>query len=409
MASNTAVGARGMEITFADGSAFEDWCGQYFVNTIGAGRNEVVRALAAQARRLSWISPSVFADVRLDLARDLRSVLPRHLGTAQFNSGGSDSMESAVRAARLLTGRTRVLTLTRAYHGDTMTVENLCGFAPTPYADPRPWAVHSPSPCDLWEAAGRDWARAGAMSLERMERTLARHGARTFAAMVVEPVSWPPGAVPLPPGMARGLRALCDRHGIRLIADEVVTGFGRTGRWIGSQAVGLRPDAIVCAKGLTSGYAPLGAVVFERGWGEHLRRGGFDHGLTYGAHPLGCAAARATIAILRREGLVRRAAAMGGRLRAGLEALRAAHPDRIADVRGAGLLLGVQMETGRGPAGRRRAGARAAAVIAAAGRAGIHLLPSDDGGGFIIAPPFIVTPRRIDRLLAVIDDAVARP
>ncbi len=408
-AANTVVGSHGMSLTFGNGATVEDWFGQYFVNNIGAGRVDVARALADQARRLSWVSPSSFAEVRLELTRDLLSVLPRRLTTPQFGVGGSDAIENAMRAARRVTGRTRVLTFSPCYHGDTITIENLCGLPLTPYGDRRPWAVKTSSPYELWEAAGRDWARANDLALERAERTMARHGAKTFAAVVVEPVMWMSGAVPLSPALSRGLRALCDRHGIKLIADEVVTGFGRTGRWFGSQTVGLVPDAIVCAKGMTGGYAPLGAVVFERSWGEWLRRKGFNHGLTFGGHPLGCAAARATIRILKAERLVERAAAMGRRLRDGLEALRAAHPDRVADVRGSGLLLALQIEPGRARRSRPHvtAAERVTALSAAARQAGLLLTTTGDGSGLLFAPAFIVTPRQIDRLFGVLDRGLA--
>jgi taurine--2-oxoglutarate transaminase len=401
--ASTFVRSRGMTLTRADGRTVEDWFGQYFVNNIGAGRGEVARAMAAQARRMSWVSPGAFADVRLALTRDLLTVLPRRLTTPQFGIGGSDGIENAVRAARLVTGRTRVLTFSPCYHGDTMTVENLCGFPITPYGDPRPWAVKTPSAYELREGAGGDWERAGELALERAERTLERHGPRTFAAMVVEPVMWNSGAVPLSRGFARGLRVLCDRHGIKLIADEVVTGFGRTGRWFGSQTVGLVPDAIVCAKGITGGYAPLGAIVFERSWGAWLRRHGFNHGLTFGGHPVSCAAARATIRILKRERLVERAASVGRVLQDGLEALRRAHPDRVAEVRGRGLLLALELAPGRPSRATRRvtAAERVASIAEAALRA-----RSGDGSALLFMPPFIVTRRRIDRLLNVLDRAL---
>lgn len=402
--SNTVVRARGMRLTFADGSTLDDWCGQYYVNSLGAGRAEVARDMAAMARRMSWVSPSLYAGVRLDLTRDLLSVLPRRLTTPQFTIGGSDAIESAIRAAREVTGRTRVLSLTRSYHGDTITVESVCGETPTPYADLRPWAIKTPCAYDFWEAAGRDWERAGTMALERARATLERRGPRSFAAVIVEPVMWTTGAVPVSRALARGLRALCDRYGIKLIADEVVTGFGRTGRWFGCQAVGIVPDAVVCAKGLTGGYAPLGAVVFERSWGERLRRDGFNHGLTFGGHPVGCAAARATIRILKRERLVERAATMGRRLRRGLMSLRSAHPEKVADVRGSGLLLGLQLEAGYGPSAAERAGQIAEAALAA----GQHLLTVADGSTLLFCPPFTITHRQIDDFLKVLDRALAR-
>lgn len=400
-----------MTVSLADGTTLEDWGGQFYVNNIGTGRSDVARALATQARRMSWVAPSDFVDVRLALTRDLLSVLPRHLTTPHYSVGGSDAMEAAIRAARKVTGRTRVLSFKHSYHGDTMTIENVCGGVLMPYGDRRPWAFHAPSPYDLWEAAGRDWARASDLALEGVERALRRHGPRTFAALIVEPVMAGPGAVALSARLARGLRSLCDRHGIKLVADEVVTGFGRTGRWFGSQTVGLVPDAVVLAKGLTGGYAPLGAAVFERSWGADLRRHGLNHGLTFAGHPVSCAAARATIRILKRERLVERAASLGRRLCAGLETLRDNHPGAIADVRGRGLFLAIQLDPGGPfPSLRRSSAADRVQRLCAAARAAAHLrlLPTSDGTGLLFAPPFTVRPRQIDRLIAVLDRALAR-
>ena len=129
--SNIMARCRGMTVTFGDGTTVEDWGGQWYVNNIGTGRAEVARALAAQARRMSWVSPSDFVDVRLALTRDLRSVLPRHLTTPQYTVGGSDAMETAIRAARKVTGRKRVLSFTQAYHGDTLAIENVNGLPRT--------------------------------------------------------------------------------------------------------------------------------------------------------------------------------------------------------------------------------------------------------------------------------------
>jgi taurine--2-oxoglutarate transaminase len=412
--ATTTVRTRGIQVFQQDGAVLEDWGGQYYVNNIGTGRPDVVRALAAQARRMSWVSPTDFTDVKTALASDLLDVLPRGLTTPHWTLGGSDAIEEAIRAARKVTGRRKVLSFRQSYHGDTMITENVSGGPLMPYGDRRPWAVKTPSPYDLWEGCGRNWTAACDAALERAEATLRRAGPATFAALVVEPVMSSAGVIPITADLARGLRSLCDRHGIKIVSDEVVNGFGRTGRWFGCQAVGLRPDAIVVAKGFTGGYAPLGAAIFERTWGEELRRTGLNHGLTYAGHPLGCAAARATIGVLRREGLVDRAAEIGGVLRARLEAIRAAHPGKVADVRGQGMLLGLQVEgAGAGPrdrgrrAGRPTAAERVEAICAGALRHGLRLLPSSDGATLIFAPPFTVGRRRIDRLARVLDRLIA--
>jgi taurine--2-oxoglutarate transaminase len=412
--ATTTVRARGLEVVLQDGTVLEDWAGQYYVNNVGTGREEVIRALAGQARRMSWAPPTDFTDVKTALTRDLLGILPRGLTIPHWTVGGSDGIEMAIRAARKTTGRRLVLSFRQSYHGDTMITENVSGGLVMPYGDRRPWAVKTPSPYDLWERSGRDWTLACDAALERAEATLRRRGPGSFAAFVVEPVMSSAGVIPITPDLARGIRGLCDRHGIKVISDEVVNGFGRTGRWFGCQTVGLRPDALVVAKGFTGGYAPLGAVIFERSWGEDLRRTGLNHGLTYAGHPLGCAAARAVIRILIREKLVDRAAERGALLRARLEALKTAHPGRVADVRGAGLLLGLQMEDARPARSGRRAGAagptaagRVAAVCAGALGKGIRLLSSSDGRSLIFAPPLTVGADRIERLARVLDRLIA--
>lgn len=397
--ANTYVRTEGMTATLEDGSSYEDWTGQAFVNNIGMGRPDVAKALADQALRMSWLTPAEFAEVRLALTRDLLSILPHGLTIPFYGIGGSDSIEASIRAARKITNRTKVLTFRGAYHGDTMTVENVSGTGLTAYADPRPWAVHTTPPYDFWQREG-DWERGYEATLEAMTSTLRRHGPRTFACVIVEPVNTTMGAVPLSRGLARGIRELCDRYDIKLVADEVVTGFGRTGEWLGSGTVGLRPDAMVFAKGFTGGYAPLGAVVFESSWGEKLRRTGFPHGLTFGSHPLGCIAARETIRILKDERLVERSRRMGSCLRKRLEEIREDHEDRVRDVRGHGLLLAMEVR-GKGRArkgGLHPAWPRVEKVWEGLRKDRIRVTTNNDGSSILLCPPFIVTEAQVDRL-----------
>jgi taurine--2-oxoglutarate transaminase len=404
-AGNTVVRADGMTIAFEDGRTFEDWTGQAFVNNIGLGRAEVAKALADQAIRLSWASPGEFADVRLALTADLREVLPAGLTTPFFGVGGSDSVEAAIRAARKVTRRSNVLSFEASYHGDTMTMEHVSGTGLTPYGDPRPWVVHAPSPYSHWQRLG-DWDRAQEATLEGAANALKRRGPRTFAAILFEPVMGIAGAVPFARDTAHGLRELADRHGIKLLADEVITGFGRTGEWFGSQSLRVRPDAVVLAKGLTGGYAPLGAAVFERGWGAELRRSGFPHGLTFGAHPVGCAAARETIRILHREALVARSKALGAALRRRLEEVAEAHPSLVRDVRGAGLFVAMELRGRRAPTKRdavHPAWPRVKRVWEALGEEGTKVTTNSDGSSILLCPPFVVTEAQVDRLGAGVD------
>lgn len=397
-----------MTITFGDGTTFEDWTGQVFANNVGLGRPEIAKAMMAQSVRLGWVSPGEFADVRLAMAEELRTILPRGLTVPIPGVGGSDSIEAAVRAARKVTRRQKVLTFTQAYHGDTMAVENLSGYGTMAYGDPRPWAVHTLSPYILWQALD-SWGEAYEACLHRIEKTLRRHGPRTFAAMIVEPVMCSYGAIPVSRDLARGINELCERHGIKLIADEVVTGFGRTGSWFGAQTVGLKPDAIVVAKGITSGYAPLGAAILETSWARALQKTGFQHGLTWAGHPIACAAAQATIRILKEERLVERAREMGAYVRVRLERVKEDHPDLVEDVRGRGLLLGVELQgKGRKRAGTHRAWPRVKAVRDSLLKEGIKVTPNSDGSTIILTPPFIVTEEQADRLAATTSKILGR-
>ncbi len=401
--ADTIVAAEGMRVTFADGSSAEDWSGSMFVNNIGLGRPGMANVLRDQSLRLSWAAPERFVDVRLRLVEDLRGLLPSDLTTVHFTLAGSDGIEAAVRAARKATGRKNVLAFSFAYHGDTIATESLSD-GMTPYGDPRPWVVRAPSPYEFWERWG-DWDRAFERTAEAFDAVLAKKGRRTFAAVVLEPIMGSLCCVPLRQSLTAAIREACTRHGIKLVADEVITGFGRTGEWWGSTTAGLDPDAMVFAKGLTGGYAPLGAVVFEEGWGERLRTSGFPHGLTMSGHPLGCAAARETLRILSEEDLVARCARMGSRLRTRLEDVRGDHPETVRDVRGAGLLQAVELR-GRG---RWRRGAphpatrRTNALRDTLRAAGMVVYVTPDGSSILLSPPFTVAEDRIDAFAASLD------
>jgi len=401
---NTFVGGEGMIVVLENGTRFEDWEGQSLVSNIGLGRADMARALAEQALRLSWLAPSLFADVRVALTKDLQSVLPQGISVPFYGIGGADSIEAAVRAARKVTRRKNVLAFTGGFHGDTITTESVSGWGVPEYGDPRPWTVHVPSPYD-WFQDLRDWDRAYERCLEGIEKALKKRGPRTFASILVEPVTGMGGAVPLSEGLSKALRELCDRHGIKLIADEVVTGFGRTGEWFGSTRVGLKPDAMVLAKGITGGYAPLSAAVFERSWGEELRENGFPHGPTFGGHPLGCAAARETIRILKAERLVQQAKTVGAYMKKRLVELGREHPAVVREVRGAGLLLARQLGVARRGRtyGSHPASPRVWTISEGLRSDGMRIWASADGSSVMFCPPFIVTEAQVDRLVDRLD------
>ncbi len=406
-AANTVVAADGVRFRFADGSSVVDWSGAMFVNNVGLGRPGMAKVLADQAARMAWASPDRFADVRTRLVEDLRTVLPPSLTTVHFTVGGSDAIEAAMRAARKVTQRRNVLALSFAYHGDTMATESLSD-GMTPYGDPRPWIVRAPSPYEWWERLS-DWDAAFGRWLGGVEQALRRRGPRTFAAIVLEPIMGSLCCVPFRRESIRAARELADRHGIKIVADEVITGFGRCGTWWGSTAVGLEPDAMVFAKGLTGGYAPMGAAVFEDSWGRALMESGFPHGLTMSGHPLGCVAARETIRILKEEDLVARCARMGSVLGNALQSVRAAHPAVVRDVRGLGLLWAIELR-GRRPWRKgvpHPASARTDGLRTTLRERGVHVYATPDGGSLVLSPPFTITEGDIQRFGATLDESLA--
>ncbi len=388
---NTLVAAEGMVVTTAGGQKFFDFGGQVFVNNIGFGRSEVADAMAHQVRALNFLAPSRYADVKLEYARALRSVLPSPLEMSIFGVGGSDAVEGAIRAARQLSNRSLVLSLSASYHGDTMAAEAVSGTSGEALREDYPWAIHVPSVYDFWRTV-EDWGECGVRALASLEDTLRKVDGGNVAALLIEPIMGVAGAVVHPPAYLRGLRQLCDQHGILLILDEVITGFGRLGDWFGAQALGLRPDMMVLAKGITGGYAPLGAVALRRDHGEELRQRGFPYGLTFAGHPVSCAAALKVLEIIKREGLVERCRRRGLHAKRLLQELATVNPS-IRDVRGEGLLLGIEL---RAPRGAPLAGGDSAAwpIVQAAMKLlrqrGYIVGCSNDGSTLLLCPPFTV-------------------
>ena len=229
-----------------------------------------------------------------------------------FTNGGADGNENAIRMARLFTGRHKVLSFYRSYHGNTTSAIASTG-------DPRRWPnefayghVHFFGPYAYRSAFwAKDEKEECARALEHLENTIVFEGPQTIAAILIESIVGTAGVLMPPPGYLEGVRALCDKYGIVWIADEVMSGFGRTGKWFGYQHSSVEPDLIVFAKGVNSGYVPLGGVIISKAIAESFNDRTFPGGLTYSGHPLACAAAVATIDAMKEEKIVEQAATIG--------------------------------------------------------------------------------------------------
>jgi taurine---2-oxoglutarate transaminase len=267
------------------------------------------------------------------LGAKLAAVTPGDIDCFFFTNGGAEANENAIKVARWYTGRHKILARYRSYHGATAGAIALTG-------DPRRWAAEPGIPgvvhvLDPYHGIQGGWDPVDA-ALARLEEVIQLEGPNTIAGFIVEPVTGTNGILVPPDGYLQGVRALCDKYGILLIADEVMSGFGRTGQWFAVDHWGVVPDILTMAKGLTSAYVPLGAVGLRRKIADHFRDKVFAGGLTYNSHPLACAAALATIAVYEEDGLIARARQMGAVMARLLADLAQRHPC-VGAVRSIGL------------------------------------------------------------------------
>lgn len=367
MGHMSSTGARPTLLVRGEGSRVWDQDGKQYIDALaglfcvnaGYGRHEIAEAVAAQLHELPYAAPFSFPSLpQIQLAGQLAQLSPMGPKTRSFFvSGGSEAVETALKLAKAYQRRRgfaeRYKTISRrvAYHGTTMgalSVNGLTGIR-NGFGPLVPGARHAPlahqGRCSACAIAGR----CTLWCADEIERMIEFEGPETVAAVILEPVQNSGGAIVPPPGYLQRVREMCDRYGIVLIADEVICGFGRVGAWFGSSAFGVTPDLMTCAKGMTSGYAPLGAVMARQEIGDAFlgdEGDKFMHGITFGGHPASCAAALANIAIIEREGLCERASAMGEYMLRELRAAVGEHPN-VGDVRGIGLFMALELVENR--------------------------------------------------------------
>ena len=337
--------AEGVYMYTPDGDRILDFNSQLMSVNIGHGDRRVIDAIAAQAAKLQFVQPGFVTEPRAVLGRKLVELMPGDIDKVFFTLGGAEANENAIKLARLATGRHKIGARYRSYHGATAGVMTLTG-------DPRRWA-NEPAMAGVFRIPDpHRWAEAEARPadevLRETEQVIQMEGPNTIAALIVEPVVGTNGILIPPDGYLQGLRELCDRYGILLIADEVMTGFGRTGRWFAVDNWGVVPDILTLAKGLTSSYLPLGAVGIRRHIAEHFEKNVYYGGLTYNSHPVSCAAAIATLDVYEADGLIERSARLGSVLRGHHEVLRAKHPS-VGAIRNIGLFGMVEVVRSRDP------------------------------------------------------------
>ena len=410
----TFVGGSGSHVIDAEGRRYLDFSSQLVFTNLGHQHPRIVAAIKEQADRLCTLAPGHASDIRGQAARLIVDVAPEGLGHVLFTTGGTEAIEHAVRMARLHTGRPKVLAAYRSYHGSTTTSIHLTG-------DPRRWAsdtgaagvVHFFGPF-LYRSAfdsstpEEECERA----LAHLEQVILLEGPSTIAALILEPVTGSSGVIVPPAGYLRGVRDLCTRHGIVFIADEILVGFGRTGSWFAVDHDGVAPDLMVFAKGVNSGYLPLGGVLVGDAVFETFTNRAYPAGLTYSGHPLACASAVGAIGAMHDEGTVEAAARLGTDiLGPGLTKLVEDHPS-IGDVRGIGGLWTVELvrdRTTKEPLVPVGAAGEANAPMTALIRACLarDLLPLVLGNRLHVAPPLNVSDDDVSTGLSILDEALA--
>jgi taurine--2-oxoglutarate transaminase len=339
------AGAEGSWMWDYDGKRYLDFSSQLMNVNIGHQHPKLVAAIQDAAGRLCTIAPFHANADRSEAARLIVEVAPDNMAKVFFTNGGAEATENAIRMARLHTGRHKVFAAHRSYHGATAGSITLTG-------DPRRWPSEPSIPGIVrffgpypyrssFHAA--DEAEECARALAHLDELLMFEGPHNVAAIIMEPVVGTNGILVPPPGYLAGVRELCDRHGILLIADEVMAGFGRCGEWFSIQHWDVQPDLICFAKGVNSGYVPLGGVVISAEVAASFDERAYPGGLTYSGHPLACASAVASINIFKEEDVIGRAARLGAEvIGPELEKLAARHPS-VGEVRGLGVFWAIEL------------------------------------------------------------------
>ncbi|MCV7359505.1 aspartate aminotransferase family protein [Mycolicibacterium fluoranthenivorans] len=410
IAPMTITASQGSYVWDGEGNRLLDFSSQLVNTNIGHQHPKVVAAIAEQAAKLCTVAPQHANAARSEAARLIAERTPGELDKIFFTNGGADAVEHAVRMARLHTGRYKVLSRYRAYHGGTDTAINLTG-------DPRRWpndrgsagVVHFNGPF-LYRSSfyAETEEQESQRALEYLDKLIQMEGPSTIAAIILESIPGTAGIMIPPPGYIAGVRELCTRHGIVFIADEVMAGFGRSGKWFSINHFDVVPDLLTFAKGVNSGYVPLGGVAISPAIYETFAHRPYPGGLTYSGHPLATAAAVATINAMADEGMVENAARIGAEvIGPGLVALADKHPS-IGEVRGAGVFWAVELvkdRQTREPLAPYGGSSPAMNAVIAACKAG-GLLPFANFNRIHVVPPCNVSEDEAREGLAILDSAL---
>lgn len=403
--------ADGCHFTSLSGKRYLDLSSQLMCSNIGHRSQAVIDAIAEQAEKLCYAAPGFATVPAALLGQKLAEITPEGLTKSFLTNGGAEANEAAIKIARLYTGKTKLISRYRSYHGASSGAIALTGDPRTQHAIGMPGVVRAPD-CYCYRCPfGKDYSGCGVTCAEYVDEIIRMEGPGTVAGVVVEPIVGSNGILVPPDPYVPRLREICDDHGVLLIDDEVMAGFGRTGRMFCIEHWGVEPDIMSMAKGITGALFPVGATITSQEIADHFDQPGnlFSHGQTYAMHPLGCAAALAAIQEYEDKGLVENAARMGKVLEKRLRGLAESHKS-VGDVRGKGLFWGIELVRDREtkepfvtrkqkfePNTLKR-------VSAAAMEMGVYVVNIINT--LIVAPPLIATEKEIDEGIEVLDKAL---
>ena len=406
--------AEGVYIYDRDGKGYIDFSSQLMNVNIGHGHAKIKEAVAKQMDEVSYVYPGMATDARAALGKKLAEIAPGNLCKTFFTLGGAEAVENSIKLARAATGRHKIVSLYRSYHGATYAAMSAGG-------DPRkfgmdaqqvPNHVHVENPyfyrCP-WNST--TFEECGENAAAALERVIKFENPDSVAAVLLEGESGSSGCIKFPPNYWRLVREICDKYGILLICDEVMSGFGRTGKMFGVENHGVEPDMMCIAKGLTSGYLPLGGLMVTSELADQFSEKALPLGLTYSAHPVCCAAALATIEVYEEDGLVDQAAQTGRYIEQQVEKLKEKHPS-IGDFRNTGLLGCIELVKNRetrepvtpwnAKPSEMEATGRMAAKIRELG-----MFTFVRWNWIFVAPPLNITKEEVDKGLSIISEAIS--
>lgn len=405
--------AEGVYLYDYDNKRYIDFSSGLINVNIGHGNQRVTAAVVKQMQEVSYVTPGCVTQARGELGKKLAEITPGNLQKTLFTVCGASAIENAIKLARLYTGRHKIITRYRAFHGASYG-------AMTAGGDPRklaldsqqvPNIVHVEDPYCYRCPFGKEISTCSRECVSHVERVIEFEGPENVAAILMEGESGSSGCIKYPPDYLQKIRAICDKHGILLIADEVMSGFGRTGKWFACDLHGVVPDMIATAKGITAGYLPLGALIVSDTIAAHFN----DHvlwlGLTYSAHPVACAAGVEVLKIYEDEHLIENAATMGVYIEARIEEMKEQHPC-IGDFRNTGLLGCIELvknRTTKEPMAPFNAKPEEMAIMnkVAARLKQLGMYAFVRWNYVFIAPPLSITREQVEEGLAMIDEALS--